>query len=687
MSLDCRIIDNKVLAPNNEPSILFNSLEQKYGREKALDFYALTETEEYQVTLDETDSNGEMLLDNFLKFVFNKPSNKNFTQETLEIQHRVGAKGIKRLKDSLFQNGVVTINENTLSSSGVFTSDEVQYILDSEETIQNLEEFVKNAEPLEVSPISDTYLVLDSGYNELGIKPYKDPSQVKKEILETTSQAQTVEEVYSLINTIEYPTIIKQFKENPIIRTQIIEDSLNSQEVDRVYEEDYIEQTILNTFDVTQLSVIEQISDNILALTDKDLITDEFLNLVDSLRASGLDINIDTYQAYNTDIQNIKSIARELISFSKRPDANNIKNLANSLETVMNLSQSEIINRQNISDKVGRVVYLETDKNELEVFDERGFIRHSENIYQEVDDRYNTEQLYEILYGKVLNGSLSIPLPSLENSEQIAEPINKPTVIKDIKDFIKKETSKLPYGDTNLQEKVAIYKTYYGAPQKIQQRQPTVGEIQNEEYLKTDFVSDFSKFINFNKDRQTSLYKNLLKFFRVDKNGITLTDNNKYTLDHIKNNLSLLDNRIENDLISYSFLSKKLDLQIDNRISDNINTLRAEVTENPYSLEELNKNYSNITQSDIVVENSDKQFIRVKDSAYEKTQEIGNVSLYSKLPTPNSLYKNTNITRPDPLLSYEDFKSYTQQENKGQTNLLIGDIQLEEINENHFNCE
>lgn len=697
MSINCRIKNNKVFAPNNEPSILFSSLENKFGREKALDMYALTETEEYKVALTNTDSNGEMLLNDFIKFSLEKPATKNYTQETIDLQLRAGRKGIQVLKENLFQNGIVSITRENLERSNIFTPDEIENILSSETTQENLEEFIKNSDTLEIPPLEETYLVLEDTYNSIGIKPYKNPTEVKREVLEVLSEANTVEEVYNLINTIEYPTIIEDFKNNPSKRISIIEDALNTKQVEKTYESDYVEKTLLNTLDVSNLDTIEQISANILQLEDNDLIVEEFLSLVDSLRASGLDINIDTYDAYNRSQTDIKNLAQSIIDFSKKPDRQNTQKLSFVLQPFMNLESTALVNTSNLSNKVNNLTVLETDKNEIEVFEKRGFIRHTENLYQKIDDKYSTEQLYEILYDKVLEGIVNIPTPSIESLEQLNEPANKQVVKKDIRDYIKEQTNNLPEGNTNTQEKIAIYKTYYNAPTKLQQNietkvfvRPIAEGIENEGYLKNDFVSDFSKFINYNKDRQTTLYKNLLQFFKVDKDGIKLKDNSRFVLQQVKNNLSLLDSRVEKDLLNYNRLSKKLRLPVDNEVEmlkyNNQDFKRTIVAENPYYLPELNKNYSEVTQSDIVVENSKDPFIRVKSAAYEKTQEIDNVSLYSKLPTPNNNYINTNIQRPDPQLTYEDFKSYVKEENPTTVNQIVGDIELEEINENYFKC-
>ena len=221
MTLSCRIKKGQIFAPNNKPSILYKSLEDLYGKEEALKRYALTETEDYKDSVSKkVDSNGEMTLESFNKFSL-EAEQQNFSQEILDLQLRIGSVGINTLKNNLFIEGIPIINETTLESTGIFTQDEIQYIINNENVINNLEIFISNETSTNTEVLDNNYLVLSNNYNSIGIKPYLNPSEVKEEVLKVLSKATNPSEVSELIDTIEYPSIIENYRNTlPTMSTQ-----------------------------------------------------------------------------------------------------------------------------------------------------------------------------------------------------------------------------------------------------------------------------------------------------------------------------------------------------------------------------------------------------------------------------------------------------------------------------------
>lgn len=684
MALDCRIKDNTVFAPNGNVSNLYQNLEDKLG-DKAIELYALTETEEYKNAILNPDENGEMSLEDFLKFSLYKEPSQNFNQEKIDLQLRVGKEGFKKLKNNLFLDGDIIINEDTLTNSEVFTKDEVIYILSNQNTLDNLKEFILQDE-LDISPVTSVYLSYINQYNNIGIKPYINPNQVKEDVLKITSKAENIEEVYNLINTIEYPSILEAFKTNSIVRNKIIEDSLNTKEVPKEYDENYLELLVLNSLDVSNLEEIENISQSVLSFENRDLINDEFLNLIDSLQSSGLNIELDTYDVLNLSLEDIRNFSQEVYNFSKLPNTENTKSLASQLKNIYKFKESELVNTSSINPNVKSLISLDTEYNEIEIFEDKGYIKHAEGLYQKIDDKYSLDQLYNIVYGKVVRGEMQIPTPSVENIEQLQEPLNTEDVIGDIKNYIKEQTKGLPTGNTNTLEKISIYKEFYQAP-KTNFKVSRVSEtIPNEEYLKTEFVSNFSRFINYNKLRETDIYNSFLKFFQVTKNGIELRDNSEYTKAHL-DNFDLLEESIKNDLLNYSKLSKNLNLgEINEKKSFTTDQQRIFNIQNPNTVQPLDKNYETLNENDIILEDSNDTFVRINEDVYEKTQEYKNISLYSKLPKDDKFYHLTEASRPDPIVNYNDFENKVKQMEKSEEVQVVGDIELEEINQEHFNC-
>lgn len=685
MSLSCRIKNGQVFAPNNSLSILYQSLEDTYGKEDALKRYALTETDNYKDSLVELDVNGEMTLESFNKFSY-KESDTLFPQETLDFQLRSGSEGLNKLKSTLIINGLPIITEETLKATNLFTLDEINYILNNSQTQKNLEDFLQTAESNSTEVLEDNYLVLSSSYNSLGIKPYLNPTKVKEEVLSILSQATQPSEVTELISTIEYPSIIDNYKNNQVFRNKIIEDALNHKEVEQNYDEDEIQKTILNTLDVSTLDSISTISKRVLEVNDKDILDQEFLNLLDVLKSSGLDIKNDTFTVVNLSVDKIKKMSTYLFTFSQKPSEENVSKL-NTLTELFNLADTKLINISNIDSKVNNLVYRNSTKSEVELFEE-GLIKHGENVYQKIDDKYSTDQLYEILYGKLLNQEILLSTPSVDNQAQLLEPLNKEVVIKDIKEAVQEKTKDLGQGYISILEKIAIYKTYYNAP-NIKKQSTAANPVVNEEYLTTDFVSDFSKIINDNKSKDTNLYKSFLQFFKVSKKGVSLQDSSKYVQEHIKN-IDMLEPQLKNDLVNYSFLSKSLDLGFEQSINPSLSKTdiqRLEVVQNPETLEKYKGNSRDLTETDIIVKDSTSPFLNIKGRVYEKTMQLEENSVYSVLPIANKIYNQTDVSRPLPNLSTEDLIDHLSNEDVNiEANNIIGNLELEEINKNYFQC-
>ena len=84
---------------------MFQDLENRFGTQKALELYALTETPEYKDSLlFDLDSNGEMTTDSFIKFTLRREATRDYILEGIDLQHKISSDQLVNL-DRLYVNG------------------------------------------------------------------------------------------------------------------------------------------------------------------------------------------------------------------------------------------------------------------------------------------------------------------------------------------------------------------------------------------------------------------------------------------------------------------------------------------------------------------------------------------------------------------------------------------------------
>jgi len=163
-------------------------------------------------------------------------------------------------------------------------------------------------------------------------------------------------------------------------------------------------------------------------------------------------------------------------------------------------------------------------------------------------------------------------------------------------------------GENNYQ----LYKDYFGYKNKEEKQfeKPAI-EIENEEYLKDEFVADFN-ITNKHED-----------IFKIDENGIYLSSNDPITIAKAK--AIIKDNNLK-QLGEYSALSKRMPTLIEAETSvrlqavNNIDTLPK-----PAEVEIVNNN--------IILTNTEDKFIQQNGQVYEMQQKINGQSIYGRLDT------------------------------------------------------
>ena len=673
MSINCRIdVDGKVSAPNGKPSLLYKNLEERFGKDKALELYSISETVEYKDALFlDVDSNGEMTSSNFLKFVYEANQNKDYTFETLDLQHRNTPQELQKLK-RVFEQGIFSPTYSNLKSTGIFTEDEIVEIMYSQEKQQNLKAFVEGLETQEnVSPV-ENFKEYSETYNDIGIKSVKDPSLVKEDVLTILSEANTVSEVQKLINDLPYQGIIDRFNSDEVFRRDLTKLALDSHIIPVEQDNTKLVDTLINTVDVSQLDEVEASTNRIQEMQDKDLIIEEYDSLQDSLINAGLDLQIEEYDLSTKSLQELKDFSNTLNTFVTEMNFSNTVKLAETIENFVPQQNQKLVLLPNYNRPTSTLRYLDTKKSEIDNFNDKSLVKISDNVYQKVKNTYDLDILYQTL---------------LKKSERDGSELT----IDELRDMVQEKADTLPKSDMETKEKIIIYKMLYNIPINYPSNKVSSNSVSDVDYISNQFVSDFNKERLKNKKENTPAYNNFYRFFTVDHKGIRPVNNSVYTQDFIRtgmtNEIEGISAKLKTDLIDYMKLSKYPgSFPIIENI-DIVDSSRIMAQQDPYSVPKAEGNYQIVSETEILAYSDGRQFLRVEDQVYEKVLEYDDIQLYKALPKGDSVLKSTNTEKPVSDKTVDYLREYKKEVDRNIiTNKYLSAQKLEEFNEKYFDC-
>lgn len=627
MALKCRIVDSKVVAPNGKISKLYLDLEDKFGEDRAFEFYALTETSEYKDALGlDVDSNGEMTVDNFLRFSLLSEREAPMTKEVTEFLQKFSEEEITKLQ-SLYNQGIFNPTQKSLNETGLFSQDEIVEILYSFDKRQNLKNFIESFEGADVSTVKD-FRVEQQDYNSIGMKPLKNPEEIQKDVLRRLNGT-SLEELDVVVETLPYPSIVQAYKNDESFRETLRQLVYNSNVI--VIERDprnTIER-LYNTMDVESIGDLSLTVRRISDLNDKDLIIEEFEVIVNELIVTGVEIDFDEASLRGKTVEQLKNFAKTLQSFVDSPTVETTNAFAAMVDEFSEKKETEVVTMLNNNIEGNKLRFFDSNKNEVEAFEENSLIKYTENVYQKVNNSYSVDQLYDFLYQKIITSYNPSLIPSAENSvEKLLDPINKEAVLADIKNMVRENTKYLPFSDVETQEKITIYKMFYGAPLQNSSTKGIAQPVEDQQYLEGQFLSDFNRDRLIEKEANSEIYNNFYKHFIVDHKGIRLNYQNEFSIASV---LANVPEGLKDSLVKYAQISKYLDLGQDVSQIDQVYADRLKAQQYPESVKRLEGDYQ-IASTDEIISEETEQFVNVRGDVYEKVLSFKDKSLYKKLP-------------------------------------------------------
>ena len=196
-----------------------------------------------------------------------------------------------------------------------------------------------------------------------------------------------------------------------------------------------------------------------------------------------------------------------------------------------------------------------------------------------------------------------------------------------------------------------IFVEEVGQAPKKEVKQDTSNFTGNYEYLTEDFPADFYKEMLAEKKKDSVKYNNYYVHFGIDEKGIYLNEVDSNTLENIKD-------FADENMKQYSVISKRIPNIADQteEVFSTEQTRRDEAINNPNSVEKFTGEYVKTASDNVIAKNTQKEFIKVENEIYELWDDLGNLSMYTKVASNNSPYFAVNTKKTG---TNEDLNSYT----------------------------
>ena len=643
------------------------------------------------------------------------------------------------INKTFFPNGYFEIRTDLLFNSKLYSKGEAMYVLEHPGVQSNLQSFFEKIRKEYLS--NNTYLenTINNNYfdeeliqygdkiDDLGKVQIEDPIEVENYFKENLAGISDREVFDGIVKRLDkYPSFKQRYSYDKdfanqifrkyslmskIFRAQIIKDEFSPRVKGSRFATMYETLQFSNKgMEVTQdTAFLSKLDDYVWSSEQKDVKA-----ILKEIETKLVDYNIDVIGL--SDLYDRKNKS-EFIDFLNKINTftEKVSNNTHSIKDISQLSQDidnffgrsasyeKMFKKVSDTNKGKTLVELTSEKDDLSLFEQHGLVKTSEGYYQKVSVENTLEEAYDratdviIQNPSLINGSnfkhLSFYKDGKFDKVAILDEVNRSAVKDALKTYFKKRANEL--NDPNLKnrtetaQKWTIYKLMNKNPMNTEKMPNFVQEEVkfqnyngNYHYLTNNFHSDFQNYILKNKLDNTELYKNVLKYFEVNENGISLNTENNTIKQRIRNSY-ITDQTFEN-LKQYSIISKNKTMQ-DLFEFENDGVRRHNAAENQryyysnnFSQMESFKGDYEVSGNTLVANNSSDNFIRVKEGLFERVGQTNGVYVYGKqqiienpnfnnyeykLESPNvDIEVAREMVKPSVFSGSKSVKSYSKQE-------------------------
>lgn len=674
MDCEIKLNNNGDYQVKTNPSLYKDILEYvDNNAENAINLYGVTLTDEFKNSIS-----GEVTLDKLLSYVqyqnsfdakaLNKVDYASLKDFTLSKKYIADI--TEPFVNSFTVDGLFGINYDTLESQGLFSENDIQFIMNLEDTSylkQLYDKMLNNQEAIE-NVVTSYNISKPNSLNKIN------PDEFLGNIYDNYIDARSQDDVAEIANNIQDEVVMN----NPELADTILDQVRNKQEFVSYETDEYdgalvkkmtndtlvkLEQTLDLNQDFSPLMEDVEVVSNLRIeslLEDRGLADILLRNLEDRAAFFGIDISGFTDKINEKSFDDFSEFIDSFYNFvyDLYTGAEDVQSLN---ESMLNFSNNynyyfDVVDnfKNKVADSIedeGVFMNIETNRSEEELFNTSSVIRYNGNIYQKIKDNKTLDELYTLL----------------ENNSELL-----PTNIEDIDSYVTSEAKEMLNENSDLDtlKKIVSYKLLIG----VLDNASTINSVDTS-YLQKDIIDPNNFLVEFNKE----LLKNerLKDIFYFSNRGleskVILGD---YTMRDIQNELS---EKMYSDLQQYALLSQNS--SIDNLIpqfeaieTDDMNIMRNFYANNMKALKEESSPYKVVGDS-IIAENIVSPFIKVKGQLYEQLQP----NVYQKVQGVNDRYRNYNIEKP--YLTLDNVENYIENVEKEYKNKIktieVNDSEIE----------
>lgn len=691
------------------------------------------------------DNNEEPNLGALLNYMDSKSKVENISLED-EIEIKLSMIGIDvldsqelflKLEKAFMPDMFFKPTQQSLLNSKLYNPSEITDILTDEKTLTKIKDFIFKLRGLETIIHNDLFVdeaFLVSNSNErtgIGKFKTKNPFLVEKDVIEKLGGIQDraifeekmfAEELSSFLATpylerINTPEDLffnyKNFYQAPLLTEEEGQLTTKLDEIRTI-----IEPTII----VNESERIAKSIDFLINLDDKVWIDSPkvlealLTKLEDDLINTRIDVVGFVDKAFNKPIEETKDFLKGIESYFIEATDQSLDKLIQAYRTFFEITSEgktkPVILPENITKE--NIFFLESKEAAPVLFKKHGLVPIGYKAYKRVLKDFNIEAMYEKIYNitnknvfsRLIPDKAFYPTAFTDNTldlNKLKNIENKENIIADIRTYIANLKADLTeVEDLNSEEieryilsylfynKSTNFKKYEFTPAKAEEAILFNKPINNQEYLKTDFISDFY-FKSIKEKRKNSIaYSEFFSNFAITETGIEIISNDPIFKENSKKYLP--DNK---DLVNYFLLKKSLSklgalesIDFIYNIEDDL-FLRNYYSNYPHTAPVFKGNYSRINNNEISAE-TNKKFIRVSGQVYEIVKSGNNFSVYGKLTLNKEVFKSYIPTRTPPTLinNTSDLKNIPLSKDKTgvKTTPLYTEREKDSIRKDKDNC-
>lgn len=713
--------------------------------------YGNWETGNSSLTLDENGEPGIETVLQYSKYIRNKGKKLSKKQEFEVANNLIGTdinsfeELFTSIRSTYYPKGVFEFDRESLLNSGIYSESEVDNLLTSTETQIKVKELVEIIETQYLSNNFDNLDTLLTDFSTFGDSTLVDTDQViglgrfkvENPILEN-------KEIFKVLEGVT--TEVELNNKLGDLATHIS----SRLESDYDFKEDLLEKLqnikAIPEFTIKGDSLVSKKSDEFLEQLKETLLTDQEVSIGAEVKVLN-DADIDLWESSNAEIKNIlKQVESKLvdnnidvIGLSESLDSKSRLEILEYLEqlelfvnslNIATASEQDLLNFNQVNnlffgkeveevkdftnvkekDRNLTLVKVKSSFSEIDTFTKFGLIKIGKDLYHKVNVSANVDTLMDSVYSLVQRNENIFPkqayyphafdrdntfnLGKLRNIE------NKDKIIKSIKQYIANKAQDLDVQiiDQNLDsvEKLALYKTVFGHPLVVNETLSESEELYRAktftadlEYLKSDFKADFYNFILKEKLKNSNLYNNALKHFKISESGIELRESDFFTLREIQSILP--DNSIIKNLKQYTKISSE----------ESLSNLFPTETLTEFDIKDYRKVYANnktllpsyrgqyeFIEGALVIPFSNETFVRINNRVFERVANNNTSSIYSELPTnTDPFYKDyqTNISKPNTIKDLNLLDKFKSNTDKAST--FLTKKEKDKLNKELYGCQ